>query len=123
MGFLILILGLIVFLVTHLFVTMRDRRAAAIARLGLNTYRAMFTIVSLVGLTLIVWGYADSQMHQWIQVWSPPAFMRHITVGLMLPATIVLPVPLPDTVRRERRPLITQPVAGGSGPGGVGQLS
>ncbi|MBI3703308.1 MAG: NnrU family protein [Rhizobiales bacterium] len=90
MGFSVLILGLLVFLVTHLFVTMREKRAAAIERLGLNTYRAMFTIVSLAGLALIVWGYADSQAHQWIQVWSPPAFMRHITVGLMLPATIVL---------------------------------
>ncbi len=90
MGLAVLILGLLVFLATHLFVTMRERRAATIAKLGLNTYRALFTIVSLGGLALIVWGFADYRVHQWIQVWSPPGFMRHITIGLMLPAVILV---------------------------------
>ena len=87
MGFLILILGLLVFLATHVFVTMREARAATIARLGLMTYRALFSIVSLGSLALIVWGYSNSP---WIQAWSPPAFMRHITIGLMLLASIAL---------------------------------
>ncbi len=90
MGLAVLILGLLVFLATHLFVTMRERRAATISKLGLNTYRALFTIVSLGGLALIVWGFADYRVHQWIQVWSPPGFMRHITIGLMLPAVILV---------------------------------
>jgi uncharacterized membrane protein len=87
MGLLILILGLLVFLVSHLFVTMRERRAAAIARLGMTGYRAVFSLVSLGSLALIVWGYAHSP---WIQVWSPPGFMRHVTIGLMLIASFAL---------------------------------
>jgi len=87
MGFSILILGLVVFLCTHLFVTMRERRAAAIARMGNNGYRALFSIVSLISLALIVWGYQHSP---WIVVWSPPGFLRHITIGLMLLAAIAL---------------------------------
>ena len=90
MGLLFLILGLLVFLATHVFVTMREARAAAIATLGLNTYRALFSIVSLGSLALIVWGFGDYRAHQWIQVWSPPGFMRHITIGLMLPAVILV---------------------------------
>ena len=42
----------------------------------------------MIGLAIIVWGYGEYRAHGWIQVWSPPAFMRHITVGLMLFAVI-----------------------------------
>jgi uncharacterized membrane protein len=90
MGLGILILGLVVFVANHLFVSMRGARAAAIARLGEVGYRALFSIVSLIGLALIVWGFADYRAHGWIDVWSPPDFMRHITVGLMLIATILM---------------------------------
>jgi len=90
MGLTILILGLLVFLATHVFVTMREARAAVIAKLGLNTYRALFSIVSLGSLALIVWGFGDYRAHGWIQVWTPPRFMYHITVGLMLPAVILV---------------------------------
>ena len=89
MGLLILIVGLIVFSATHIFVTFRAARAAAIERLGLTTYRVLFALVSVAGLALIIWGYGEYRAHEWIDVWSPPAFMRHVTVGLMLPAVIL----------------------------------
>jgi len=87
MGLTVLILGLLVFLATHVFVTMREARAAVIAQCGQNTYRALFSIVSLGSLALIVWGYEHAP---WIAVWSPPAVFRHITIGLMLLAAIAL---------------------------------
>ncbi len=90
MGLGVLILGLVVFLANHLFVTRRDARAAVIARLGTNTYRALFAVVSIVGLALIVWGYGEYRAHGWIELWTPPAFMRHITVLLMLFAVIFM---------------------------------
>jgi uncharacterized membrane protein len=83
MGFGILLLGLVVFLGTHVFVSFREARASVIERLGLPAYRGMFALVSLVGLVLIIWGYAQYRAHDLIQFWLPPAFMRHITVGLM----------------------------------------
>src|SRR6476469_4991775 len=88
MGLSILILGLLVFLGTHVFVSFRDARADVIARVGPAVYRGVFALVSLAGLALIIWGYGQYRAHEWIQVWSPPAFMRHITVGLMLFAVI-----------------------------------
>jgi uncharacterized membrane protein len=90
MGLLILIVGLAVMLGAHVFVTFRDHRASLIARLGQGGYRFLFSVVSLVGLILIVRGYAEYRAGEWIQIWSPPAFMRHITVGLMLFAAILL---------------------------------
>jgi uncharacterized membrane protein len=86
----ILILGLIVFLGAHTFVTMREPRAAAIERFGLNTYRALFALVAFIGLALIIWGFKEYRDHAWIQVWKFPDFMKHVTVALMLPAVILM---------------------------------
>ena len=88
MGLGILIVGLAVFLATHVFVSFREARASVIERVGLSLYRTLFAIVSLVGLALIIWGYAQYRAHDLIQLWSPPAFMRHITIGLVLFAVI-----------------------------------
>jgi uncharacterized membrane protein len=88
MGLGTLVFGLLIFLGTHVFVSFRAERARAIARVGLSAYRGLFALVSLAGLVLIVWGYGQYRAHGWIQVWSPPAFMRHITIGLMLFAVI-----------------------------------
>ena len=88
MGLGVLVLGLVVFLGAHVFVSFRAARADVIARVGLYAYRGAFALVSLAGLILIVWGYAQYRSHDWVQIWSPPAFMRHITIGLMLFATI-----------------------------------
>jgi uncharacterized membrane protein len=88
MGLLILVLGLVVMLGAHVFVTFRGARAGLMAQLGQNGYRTLFSIVSLAGLALIVWGYGQYRADEFIQIWSPPAFLRHVTVGLMLFAVI-----------------------------------
>ena len=63
MGLGIFILGLVVILATHVFMTFRDARADAIAKLGLNGYRALFALVSIAGLALIVWGFGQYHAH------------------------------------------------------------
>jgi uncharacterized membrane protein len=90
MGLMILILGLVIFLGTHVFVSFRGARADAIARMGQNGYRALFAVISIAGLALIVWGYGQYRAHEWIAIWSPPAFLRHITVSLMLFSVIFM---------------------------------
>lgn len=90
MGLAILILGLVLFVANHVFTVFRGARAAAMARLGKPVYHALYGGVSLVGVALIVWGFADYRAGEWVQIWSPPAFMRHITLGLMLIAAILL---------------------------------
>ena len=88
MGLNILILGLAVFLATHVFVSFREARASVVERVGLPLYRSLFAIVSLAGLALIIWGYAEYRAHDLVQLWSPPAFMRHITIGLVFFAVV-----------------------------------
>jgi uncharacterized membrane protein len=88
MGLAVLVLGLAVFLGAHVFVTRREARKALIGRVGEWPYKALFSLVSLVGLALIVWGFAEYRAAGPITVWSPPTWTRHLTVALMWPATI-----------------------------------
>ena len=53
MGLTILVLGLVVFLGAHVFVTLRGPRAAVIERLGEWPYKGLMSLVSLAGLILI----------------------------------------------------------------------
>jgi uncharacterized membrane protein len=108
MGLGTLVLGLVVFLGAHLFVSFRDARTEVIARAGLVAYRGLFALVSLAGLVLIIWGYGQYRAHEWMQVWTPPAFMRHVTVGLMLFAVIfVIAAFIPSHIKtRLKHPML-----------------
>ena len=90
MGLIVMILGLVLFLGTHVVSTKRGLRTQLIARHGEGTYKIAYSVVSSIGLALIVWGFATYRATGWIDVWTPPRFMKHITVGLMLPAVIML---------------------------------
>jgi len=50
MGLMVLVLGLILFLGPHVFVTMRPQRAAAVKQLGEWPYKVLFAVVSIAGL-------------------------------------------------------------------------
>jgi uncharacterized membrane protein len=89
-GLLVMILGLVLFFAPHIFTTRRKARAQAVARLGEGTYKILYSLVSLAGLALIVWGFAHYRATGWIDVWYPPKAMKHITVALMLPAVILV---------------------------------
>ena len=108
LGLGILVLGLAIFIANHLFVTFRDARAAAIRSLGKPLYHSLFGLVSLIGLALIVWGFAQYRAGGWVQVWTPPAFMRHVTVGLMLIASVLVAAYLiPSHIKaRAKHPLL-----------------
>jgi uncharacterized membrane protein len=88
MGLAVLIIGLVVFIGSHVFVTRRKARAALIAQVGETPYKALFAVVALAGLVLIVWGFAHYRVEGDIQVWVPPSWMRHVTVALVWPAII-----------------------------------
>ena len=88
MGLLIMILGLALFIGAHVFITMRERRAVAIARLGEGPYKGVLALASLVGIILIGYGFASYRAAGMINVWSPPAWTRHVTDLLVWPAII-----------------------------------
>jgi uncharacterized membrane protein len=108
MGFFILILGLVLFIGAHVFVTMRAPREALIERIGEGAYKAMFAIVATAGVVLIGWGYALYRETEWIAVWYPPSWTRHVTVLLMWPAIIcVTAAYIPGNIKRTlKHPMI-----------------
>ena len=85
-----MILGLVLFLGAHTFTTQRGARARAIARIGDAPYKIAYSLVSLAGLTLIVWGFGHYRATEWINVWTPPKALKHLNVLLMLPAVILV---------------------------------
>jgi uncharacterized membrane protein len=90
MGLLVMILGLVLFLGVHTLTSQRDLRARIIASTGEGAYKLGYALVSLIGLVLIVWGFAHYRATGWIDVWYPPKALKHITVALMLPAVILV---------------------------------
>jgi uncharacterized membrane protein len=90
MGLLVMILGLVLFLGVHVITTQRALRARMIVSMGESGYKIGYVLVSLAGLALIVWGFADYRATGWIDVWYPPTWMKHLTVALMLPAVILV---------------------------------
>jgi uncharacterized membrane protein len=90
MGLATMILGLAVFIGAHAFVTSREQRAALIARIGEGPYKALFSVVSIVAIVLIAWGFGRYRATGWIDVWYPPHWTRHITVALMWIASICI---------------------------------
>jgi uncharacterized membrane protein len=108
MGLVVLIVGLFVFLGAHTFVSARRARATALSSLG-NSYRVLFGLTSVAGLALIVWGFVLYRRSGWIDVWYPPAVMRHITIGLMLFSVILATAAyLPGHIKTwTRQPLLT----------------
>ncbi|MEW6767475.1 MAG: NnrU family protein [Pseudomonadota bacterium] len=90
MGLLIMILGLVLFLGIHTLTTMRGARARVIARLGEGGYKILYTVVSIAGIALIAWGFSQYRQYEWTNVWHPPIWTRHLALGLMLPAVILV---------------------------------
>ena len=90
MGLAVEILGLVIFLGAHVFVTRRGERAALIVRLGAWPYRGLFSLVSIVGIALIAYGFVQYRAMGPIPVWNPPLWTRHIAIALMWPASILI---------------------------------
>lgn len=84
---LLLVLGLALFLGGHLFTRVRDRRAALIARLGEGPYKGLYSLVTTLGLVLIVLGWRAAPF---TPLWTPPGWTRHVPITFMLPAFILL---------------------------------
>ena len=101
MGLTLEILGLIIFLGAHVFVSLRDRRAALISRIGRGPYLGLFSVTSIVGLLLLGYGFARYRAEGIIPLWYPPVWTRHIVVAAMWPASIaVVAAYVPGHIKR-----------------------
>ncbi len=86
----LLILGLVIFFAAHIATMARGARAGMIQRLGEGPYKGAYSAVSLVGLVLIVWGFAIYRSSEFTPLYVPPDFGRHIGPLLLLLAFILI---------------------------------
>jgi uncharacterized membrane protein len=101
MGLACEILGLVIFLGAHVFVTMRDRRSALVKKIGEGPYKGLFSLVSIIGIVLLGYGFAWYRDSGLIALWYPPAWTRQIVVVLMWPASILVTAAyIPGNIKR-----------------------
>jgi uncharacterized membrane protein len=85
-----LIAGLIVFLGVHSArIAFEPQRAAFIARRGEGAWKGLYSLLSLAGFVLLVWGYGQARLEP-VVVWNPPVALRHLSSLLLLAAMILL---------------------------------
>ena len=85
-----LILGLLLFLGVHSVRIFADGwRSRTIARLGEGPWKGLYTLLSLAGLALIVWGFGQARATP-IVLWATPVWARHLAALLMLLSLVLL---------------------------------
>lgn len=85
----LLILGIVLFLGIHLIrVVAPGLRTSMIASLGESGWKIAYSVASIVTLVILIYGFG--QARDMTPIWSPPFWMSHITILLMLFAMICL---------------------------------
>jgi uncharacterized membrane protein len=86
----ILILGLLVFLGVHSTrIFADDWRTAQRKRIGEGPWKGIYSVLSLAGFGLVIWGFGLARQ-QPVVLWTPPAGMLHVAALLNLIAFILL---------------------------------
>ena len=81
----LLIVGLVLFLGIHSVAIVSPAwRDAQVALRGEKTWKGIYTVVSIIGLVLLLYGYGLARQAP-VELYSPPLWMRHVTALLMLP--------------------------------------
>lgn len=85
-----LILGLVLFLGIHsVRIVAPEFRQAQIDQRGLNAWKGIYTVISIVGFVILVWGYGIARQDP-VVFFVAPAWMSHVVALLMLPVMILL---------------------------------
>ncbi|MEO7431175.1 MAG: NnrU family protein [Dokdonella sp.] len=93
------IVGLIVFLGIHsVSIAAPTWRDAQVAR-NPGAWKGLYSVVSVIGFVLLVYGYGLARQVTPV-VWSPPTYMRHIALLVMLPVfPLLLAAYLPGRIK------------------------
>lgn len=87
---LVLLAGLILFLGAHsVRIFDGDLRRRVIESRGEGVWKGVYSLLSLAGLVLIVWGYGLARQDP-VVLWAPPIWTRHLAILLNLVAFVLL---------------------------------
>ncbi len=86
----ILILGLILFLAVHsVRIFADDWRTAQLRRYGTGPWKLGYSLISIIGFVLIVWGFSLAR-NEPVLLWTPPTAMRHVAALLTAIAFVLV---------------------------------
>ena len=87
---LILIAGVLVFLGVHsLRIVAADWRDRRIARLGEGPWKGLYSLISIAGFVLLVWGFSVARQ-QPVLLYVPPLWLRHANALFTLIAFVLV---------------------------------
>lgn len=87
---LILAAGLIVFLGMHsVRIVADDWRTRRIARIGEGAWKGIYSLISIAGFVLVVWGYQLTRESP-VDLWHPPIWTRHVASLFTLVSFVLL---------------------------------
>jgi uncharacterized membrane protein len=103
-----LIAGLLMFFGLHsISIVAPGWRDRVVQRLGEGAWKGLYSLLSAVGLTLMIVGFAHARAHAAV-LYVPPAVLRYLTFLLMLPVfPLLLAAYVPGRIQsRTRHPML-----------------
>ena len=86
----VLIVGLLIFLGVHsLRIFANDWRNRQRARLGENGWKGLYSLVSIIGFVLLVWGFGLARQQPTL-LYVPPLALRHLNALFTLVAFVLI---------------------------------
>jgi uncharacterized membrane protein len=97
----VLVLGLVLFLGMHsVAIVAPSLRERVCSRLGEGAWKGLYTLVSLAGLALIIYGFGLARPAGMV-LYSPPSWLRRAALVLMLPVfPLLIAAYLPGRIQR-----------------------
>lgn len=100
-----IIIGLALFILTHMIPSAASLRTAMVSNLGSNGYQGIFSLLALTGLILIVYGKTTAPA---VELWTPPDWGIAVAHSVMPVAFILLCAAfVPNSIKRvSRHPML-----------------
>ncbi|KZL12475.1 NnrU protein [Pseudovibrio axinellae] len=86
----LLLVGLFIFLGIHIVPSLPGFRDSIVQRIGLNTYRVIYSLIVLSGLFSIIYGFILARESDLYPLYVTPYWLRHLVMTLMLPVFILV---------------------------------
>ena len=101
----LLIAGLVLFLGIHsIQIVAPGLRARAVARLGANGWKGVYSLIAIAGFVLLCIGYGEARVTNPVWLWQPPKGMRHLALLLLLPVfPLLLAAYLPGRIKAKTK--------------------
>jgi uncharacterized membrane protein len=98
------IVGLILFFATHsISIVAGSWRDRMVAQLGEKRWQGIYSLISIIGFVLIVWGYGVARGTTGV-LYTPPLWTYHINALFMLPVfTLLMAANMPGRIKTMTR--------------------